>query len=56
MEDDQALSLNRPESWLANSPGHLWRDKWTALSEPLSGSVDQASVEVAGGRKGVPRS
>jgi len=21
---------------LTNSPGHLWRDKWTALSGPLS--------------------
>ena len=28
--------LNRPESWLTNPPGHLWRDKWTALSGPLS--------------------
>ena len=26
-----------PESWLTNPPGHLWRDKWTALSGPLSG-------------------
>jgi len=26
----------RPEFWLTNSPGHVWRDKWTALSGPLS--------------------
>ena len=36
MEDDQVLSLNRPESQLTNLPGHSWRDKWTALSGPLS--------------------
>ena len=30
------LSLNRPESWMTNPPGHLCRDKWTALSGPLS--------------------
>ena len=24
------------ESWLTNPPGHLKRDKWTALSGPLS--------------------
>ena len=27
---------NRPESWLINLPGHLWRDKWTTLSGPIS--------------------
>ena len=36
MEGDQVLSLNRSESLLTNPPGHLWRDKWTALSGPLS--------------------
>ena len=25
-----------PESYLTDSPSLLWRDKWTALSEPLS--------------------
>ena len=30
------LSRNRPESWLTNPPGHLWRGKWTALRGPLS--------------------
>ena len=33
------VSLNRPESSLTNPPGHLWRDKWTALSGPLSPST-----------------
>jgi len=32
----EVLSLNRPESLLTNPPGHLWRDKWTAPSGPLS--------------------
>ena len=32
-------SSNRPESYLNNLPGHLWRDKWTALSGPHSVSV-----------------
>jgi hypothetical protein len=36
MEDDLVLSFNRLESWSTNPPGHLWRDKWTALSGPLS--------------------
>ena len=36
MEDDQVLSLTRPESLLTHLPGHLWRDIWTALSGPLS--------------------
>ena len=36
MKDDEVLSLNRPKSWLTNPPGHLWRDKWNALSGPLS--------------------
>ena len=36
MEDDEVLSLNRPESQSTNPPGHLWRDKWTALGGPLS--------------------
>jgi len=34
----RAVQLSRykwPE--LTNPPGHLWRDKWTALSGPLSG-------------------
>jgi len=25
-----------PASLLTNPPGHLWRDKWTTLSGPLS--------------------
>ena len=29
----------RPESQLTNLPGHLWRDKWTALSGPLPCSL-----------------
>ena len=32
----EVLSLNRPESWLTHPPSHLWRDKWTTLSGPLS--------------------
>ena len=36
MKDDDVLSLNRPESELTEHPGYLWRDKWTALSGPLS--------------------
>jgi hypothetical protein len=36
MKDDQIFSLNRPESYLTNPPGHVWREKWTALSGPLS--------------------
>jgi hypothetical protein len=32
-------SRMRPESWLTNPPGHFWRDKWTALSGPLSGGA-----------------
>ena len=27
-------TADRPESWLTNSPGHLWRGKWTALIGP----------------------
>jgi len=40
MEDDQVLSLDRPKSYSTNSPGHLWRDKWTALSGPLSDGLE----------------
>jgi len=36
MEDDEVLSLKQPESYLINFPGHLWRDKWTALCGPVS--------------------
>ena len=36
---DLGACRNRPESLLTNSPGHLWRDKWTALSGPLSVST-----------------
>ena len=36
MEDDQVLSLNRPELKLTDTPGHVWRVKWTALIGPLS--------------------
>ena len=43
MEDEKVRSLNRPESYLTNPPGHLLRDEWTALSRPLS---------VWGGRQG----
>jgi len=27
----------RGQQMLTDTPGHLWRDKWTALSGPLSG-------------------
>ena len=30
------LHSTDPESWLTNPPGHLWRDKRTAVSGPLS--------------------
>ena len=30
-----ADAVYRPESSLTNPPGHLWRDKWTALNGPL---------------------
>ena len=43
MEDDEVLSLNRHESYLTNPPGHLRRDKWTALSGPLPSSLYGAS-------------
>jgi len=36
MEDEWVLALNRPESKLTHPPGHIWRDKWTALTGPLS--------------------
>ena len=39
MEDDLVLSPNRPESLSTNPPGHLWRDKWTALSGPPWGKL-----------------
>ena len=32
------------ESQLTNPPGHLWRDKWTALSGPLSGLEKRNAV------------
>ena len=32
-EEAQGVRLLPPE--LTNPPGHLWRDKWTALSGPL---------------------
>ena len=35
MENNEALSLNRPEFHSTNPPGHSWRDKKTALSRPL---------------------
>ena len=38
--------LNRPESWLTNPPGHLWRDKWIALSGPLPHSATVFQEEV----------
>jgi len=41
MEDDQAPSLSRPESWSTNPRGHLWRDKWTTLSGPLAKQVEE---------------
>ena len=44
MEDDEELSLNRPEFLLTDLPSHLWRDKWTALSGPLSGVVHAANM------------
>ena len=31
-----------PRPWLTNPPGHLWRDKWTALSGPLSLTLSAA--------------
>ena len=34
----ERFSLNRPESSSTNPTCHLWRDKLTALSGPLSGS------------------
>ena len=30
------LMVRSPESHLTNPPGHLWRDKWTAVSGSLS--------------------
>jgi hypothetical protein len=39
MEYGQVLSLNRPESYLTNPPGHFWRDKWTALGGPFTRRV-----------------
>jgi len=46
MEDDYVLSLNRPESYLTNSPGHLWRDKWAALSGLLSLALSRRHVSL----------
>jgi len=34
---------SRWESWLTNSPGDLWRDKWTTLSGPRSRLVAAGS-------------
>jgi len=39
MEDDQVLSLNCPEFYLIELPGHVWRDRWTALRGPLSKAI-----------------
>ena len=41
MEHDQVPSLNRSESLSTNLTGHLWRDKWTALSGPLSQAMQE---------------
>ena len=46
MEEDEVLSLNRPESCLTNPPGHLWRDEWTALSGELSSLLPSDSKGV----------
>ena len=32
----------------SNSPGHLWRDKWTALSGPLSGGQPAGPAPLQG--------
>ena len=34
---------------MTNPPGHLWRDKWTALSEPLSQEADDRGDGQAAG-------
>ena len=34
------------ESLLTNPPGHLWRDKWTAPSGPLSVVVISARIDL----------
>jgi len=31
---------------LTNPPGHLWRDKWTALSGPLSQAAHAGDQEI----------
>jgi len=33
VQEDEASAAARPSG---TPPGHLWRDKWTALSRPLS--------------------
>jgi len=35
-------------SWFTNQHGHLWRDKWTALSGPLS-ARDKLRLSAGGG-------
>ena len=36
--DAEGLATGAVEDALTNPPGHLWREKWTALSGPLSHS------------------
>ena len=54
MELNPGLSLNRPESWLTDPPGHVWRDKWTALSGPLS-QGNHEGVHQEHGAQGLPQ-
>jgi len=51
MKDDHVLSLNRPESYFTNHPGHLWHDKWTALSGTLSWGGQIARGDAAASRE-----
>jgi hypothetical protein len=47
MEDDEVLSLNRPESQSTNPPGHLWRDKWTTFTRYTLHQVVYTPEDVA---------
>jgi len=42
----QMPSPSRPE--LNHPPGHLWRDKWTALSGPLAGCPGEGDAAYRG--------
>ena len=55
MKNDEVHELKRPESYLTCPLGHLWRDKWTALSGPLSGVAAERAGEWSQGT-GVLRS